>query len=241
MKKILIACAILSTSVVSAQFNLKKVTEKVQTTATSSVSTKLTEDEIIKGLKEALSVGVNNAGSLTSKLDGFNGNSLIRIPFPEEAQKMETSLRKVGMGEKVDEFEVVLNRAAEEAATKAAPIFIEAIKKMNVQDGLNILKGADDAATQYMMEKTKAELYASFKPVIVEALNNVQITKYWNPLVTRYNQIPLTTKMNPDLEDYTTNKAIEGLFKMLALEEKKIRDSDEARVSDILKKVFGEQ
>lgn len=241
MKKILIACAILSTSAVSAQFNLKKVTEKVQTTTTSSVSTKLTEDEIIKGLKEALSVGVNNAGSLTSKLDGFNGNSLIRIPFPEEAQKMETSLRKVGMGEKVDEFEVVLNRAAEEAATKAAPIFIEAIKKMNVQDGLNILKGADDAATQYMMEKTKAELYASFKPVIVEALNNVQITKYWNPLVTRYNQIPLTTKMNPDLEDYTTNKAIEGLFKMLALEEKKIRDSDEARVSDILKKVFGEQ
>jgi len=145
------------------------------------------------------------------------------------------------MGQKVDEFEVALNRAAEEAAKEAAPIFINAIKQMEVQDGLNILKGNDNAATQFMKGKTDTELYTIFKPIVVKALNSVNITKYWSPLIERYNKIPLTTKMNPDLEDYTTKKAIEGLFKMLAIEEKKIRDSDAARVTDILKKVFSEQ
>ena len=241
MKKIILAIVLLSTTVINAQFDLKSIKNKVSETTKSSPTSKLSSQEIVSGLKEALTIGVQKAGDLTSAADGFNRNDLIRVPFPEDAKKMETSLRKVGMGKKVDEFEVVLNRAAEQAAKEAAPIFINAVRQMEVKDGLNILKGNDDAATVFMKGKTNTDLYAKFKPVIIKALNNVQVTKYWTPLVTRYNQIPLTKKMNPDLEDYTTKKAIEGLFKMLALEEKKIRDSDAARVTDLLKKVFSQQ
>ena len=241
MKKIILAIVLLSTTVINAQFDLKSIKNKVSETTKSSPTSKLSSQEIVSGLKEALTIGVQKAGDLTSAADGFNRNDLIRVPFPEDAKKMETSLRKVGMGKKVDEFEVVLNRAAEQAAKEAAPIFINAVRQMEVKDGLNILKGNDDAATVFMKGKTNTDLYAKFKPVIIKALNNVQVTKYWTPLVTRYNQIPLTKKMNPDLEDYTTKKAIEGLFKMLALEEKKIRNSDSARVTDLLKKVFSQQ
>ena len=241
MKKIILAIVLLSTTGINAQFDLKSIKNKVSETTKSSPTSKLSSQEIVSGLKEALTIGVQKAGDLTSAADGFNKNNLIRVPFPEDAKKMETSLRKVGMGKKVDEFEVVLNRAAEQAAKEAAPIFINAVRQMEVKDGLNILKGNDDAATVFMKGKTNTDLYAKFKPVIIKALNNVQVTKYWTPLVTRYNQIPLTKKMNPDLEDYTTKKAIEGLFKMLALEEKKIRDSDAARVTDLLKKVFSQQ
>ncbi len=240
MKKILFVIVLLSTTTSNAQYDLKKIKNTISEKTKTTTSSKLSSEEIVKGLKEALSVGVKNAGSLTSSLDGFNKNDLIRIPFPESARKMETSLRKVGMGKKVDEFEVALNRAAEEASKEAAPIFFNSIKKMEVQDGLNILKGNDDAATQFMKGKTDAELYAIFKPIVIKALSSVNITKYWSPLVTRYNKIPLTKKMNPDLEDYTTKKTIEGLFKMLAIEEKKIRNSELARVTDILKKVFSE-
>jgi len=240
MKKILFAIVLLLATTSKAQYDLKKIKNTISEKTKTTTSSKLSSEEIVKGLKEALSVGVKNAGSLTSSLDGFNKNDLIRIPFPESARKMETSLRKVGMGKKVDEFEVALNRAAEEASKEAAPIFFNSIKKMEVQDGLNILKGNDDAATQFMKGKTDAELYAIFKPIVIKALSAVNITKYWSPLVTRYNKIPLTKKMNPDLEDYTTKKTIEGLFKMLAIEEKKIRNSELARVTDILKKVFSE-
>jgi enolase len=240
MKKILFAIVLLLATTSNAQYDLKKIKNTISEKTKTTTSSKLSSEEIVKGLKEALSVGVKNAGSLTSSLDGFNKNDLIRIPFPESARKMETSLRKVGMGKKVDEFEVALNRAAEEASKEAAPIFFNSIKKMEVQDGLNILKGNDDAATQFMKGKTDAELYAIFKPIVIKALSAVNITKYWSPLVTRYNKIPLTKKMNPDLEDYTTKKTIEGLFKMLAIEEKKIRNSELARVTDILKKVFSE-
>ena len=151
---------------------------------------------------------------------------------------MEDKLRMVGMGAKVDSFELALNRAAEIAAKKAAPIFIEAIKSMNVSDGMNILKGEDDAATKYLQKSTKDSLYDTFKPIVKAALKQVKVTQYWNPLASRYNKIPLTTKVNPDLEDYTTQKAMEGLFTLLAQEEKKIRDQPAARVTDLLKKVF---
>ena len=240
MKKIIIAIVLLSTTAAKAQFDLKSIKDKVSETTKAVPTSKLSSEEIVNGLKEALTIGVKAAGTLTSAADGFNKNKLIRVPFPEDAKKMETSLRKVGMGKKVDEFEVALNRAAEQAAKEAAPIFINAVKQMEVTDGLNILKGNDDAATVFMKSKTNADLYAKFKPVIVKALKSVDITKHWTPLVSRYNKIPLTKKMNPDLEDYTTKKAIEGLFKMLALEEMKIRNTDAARVTDLLKKVFSE-
>ena len=239
MKKILIGVAILASTGVNAQLNLNKLKNTVKTQVETPTASKLTNDEVISGLKEALSVGVDNAGKSASIMDGFNKNDLIRIPFPAEAENMQKSLRKVGMGKQVDEFELVLNRAAEEAAKEAAPLFLLAIKSMSVKDGLSILKGEDNAATSYLEESTKDSLYTTFRPIVEKALQTVNITKYWSPLASGYNKIPLTKKVNLDLEDYTTEKAMEGLFKLLALEEKKIREEPAARVSDLLKKVFG--
>lgn len=239
MKKILIGVVIFASTGVNAQLNLNKLKNSVKTQVETPTASKLTNDEVISGLKEALSVGVDNAGKSASMIDGFNKNGLIRIPFPAEADKMQKSLRKVGMGKQVDEFELVLNRAAEEAAKEAAPLFLLAIKSMTVKDGLSILKGEDNAATSYLEASTKDSLYATFRPIVEKALQTVNITKYWSPLASGYNKIPLTTKVNLDLEDYTTEKAMEGLFKLLELEEKKIREEPSARVSDLLKKVFG--
>lgn len=241
MKKIILGAIVLGSFVSNAQLNLKSIKEKAKTTVEATKKTPLSNDEIVSGLKEALNVGIDKAGAKASALDGFNKNDLVRIPFPEEAKKMEDKLRLVGMGAQVDSFEVALNRAAELAAKEAAPIFIQAIKSMNVNDGMNILKGDDDAATQYLSKTTNDSLYTTFKPLVEKALMAVKVTQYWNPLASRYNKIPLTTKVNPDLEDYTTKKAMEGLFKLLAQEEKKIRDQPAARVTDLLKKVFAKE
>lgn len=240
MKKIILGAFVLTSFMSNAQLNLKSIKEKASSTVASTKKVPLTNEEIVAGLKEALNVGIEKAGSKASAVNGFNKNELVRIPFPDEAKKMEDKLRLVGMGAQVDSFEVSLNRAAELAAKEAAPIFMSSIKSMNVSDGLNILKGNDDAATQYLSKSTNDSLYATFKPIVQKALNTVKVTSYWNPLASRYNKIPLTTKVNPDLEDYTTKKAMEGLFKLLAQEEKKIRDQPAARVSDLLKKVFAE-
>lgn len=239
MKNIIIALSILLSINLNAQLNLGGLANK----AGSSIKTKgvgLKDDEIIAGLKEALNVGINNAGSLASKKDGFNKNNLIRIPFPEEAKKMEDKLRLVGMGAQVDSFEFALNKAAELASKEAAPIFLQAIKNMNVKDGLKILRGNDYAATKYLSIQTSDSLYQVFKPIVEKAIKTVKVTQYWNPLASRYNKIPLTTKVNPDLEDYTTQKAMDGLFKLLAQEEKKIRNNPAARVTGLLKKVFAD-
>jgi len=198
----------------------------------------LSNDEVVKGLREALSVGTNNSTGKASKLDGYFGNPLIKIPFPPEAKQMESTLKQLGMTKQVNSFVMTLNRAAEGAAKDAAPIFIKAIKGMSIADGFTILKGGDNAATTYLKNKTLEQLKVQFKPVVKASLQKVQITKYWSPLATNYNRIPGIKKMNPNLEDYVTGKAIEGLFKLIADEEKKIRKDPAARVSDILKKVF---
>ena len=199
----------------------------------------LSNDDIVKGLKEALSVGSNNSAAKASKKDGYYKNPLIKIPFPKEAQQMESTLKSIGMNKQVDQFVMTLNRAAEDAAKKAAPIFVSAITKMTITDGLNILKGKDDAATQFLKKTTSTQLKSEFQPIVKASINKVQVTKYWNPLVTNYNKVPFVTKMNPNLDDYVTQKAIEGLFTLVAQEEGKIRKDPAARVSDILKKVFG--
>ena len=240
MKKIIFGAFVLMSFLSNAQFNLESIKNKAKDVTASAKNVPLTNDEIVQGLKEALNVGIEKVGANASKVGGFNKNKTVRIPFPEEAKKMEEKLRLIGMGAQVDTFETALNRAAEKAAKEAAPIFIGAIKSMNVSDGLNILKGDDDAATRYLNNATGDSLYKSFKPVVQKAISIVKVTQYWNPLVTRYNKIPLTTKVNPDLEDYTTKKAIEGLFKLLAKEEKAIRELPSARVTDLLKKVFSE-
>jgi hypothetical protein len=205
----------------------------------NSGQTGLSNDEIINGLKEALSVGSNNSAGSASKVDGYLKNARLFIPFPPEAQEMKAKLVKLGMQKKVTEFETSLNRAAEEAAKKAAPVFLDAIKNMSIQDGMKILKGADTAATQYLRENTSNGLYAQFLPIVKEAVNKVKVTSYWNPLVTKYNKLPGVKKQNPDLNDYVTRRAISGLFLLVADEEAKIRKDPLARVTDILKKVFG--
>ncbi len=239
MKKIIVfSCFLLGSMATQAQLDLNNVLNTAGSVLNGSGAS-LSNDEVIKGLKEALSVGTNKSTSLASKMDGFNKNSQIRIPWPKDAQVMANSLRSVGMGSQVDNLVLQLNRAAEEAAKKAAPIFLAAITSMSITDGFGILKGSDNAATKYLSDKTTTQLKTEFKPVVRDAMNKVGIAKLWNPLMTRYNKIPMVQKVNPNLEDYVTLKAIEGLFKLVGAEELKIRKDPGARVSDILKKVFG--
>jgi hypothetical protein len=198
-----------------------------------------TNDEIIAGLKEALNHGTNNSTAAVSKEDGYLKNARLFIPFPPEAKKMRDDLVKLGMEKKVNEFETSLNRAAEEAAKTAAPVFLDAIKKMTVTDGMAILKGADTSATHYLKNTTTQDLYTQYKPIVKNAIAKVKVTQYWDPLVKKYNKIPGIKKQNPDLEDYVTKKAMAGLFLLVADEEAKIRKDPMARVTDILKKIFG--
>ena len=225
----------------SSQIDLGKIqkgAEETIKTATGSGNSELTNDEVVAGLKEALNIGIENAVKSASVLDGFNKNLEIRIPFPPEAEEMKKYLIKMGMQSQVDEFEETLNRAAEEASKDATEIFVSAIKQMSIQDGFTILKGNDDAATEYLRKTTYDQLYQKFKPIVVAATQKVQVTKYWNPLASTYNKVPFVKKVNPDLEDYVTRKAIDGLFVLVAQEEKKIRKDPMARVTDLLKKVF---
>lgn len=219
---------------------LKNASKKVQTAATGS-SSSLTTGEIVEGLKEALVVGSKNSSSNASKKDGYFKNTMLFIPFPPEAIKVKNSAEKVGMKSKVDEFVMTLNRAAEEAAIGAKDVFVNAVKNMSVGDAMKILKGADDAATQYLRKTTYKQLYDKFLPVVKNATKKVDVTKYWTPLINNYNRASKFTggeKINPDLDAYVTEKAIDGLFKLIAQEEAKIRKDPLARVSDILKKVF---
>ncbi len=209
--------------------------------AGSSLKTPATKYEVSSGIKEALTVGIKNTVFKTSANNGFLSNSLIKIPFPQEAAKVESTVRNLGLGSKVDEFVATLNHGAEEASKKATPIFVNAITAMSINDVYNIWRGDNNAATEYLKGATQSQLTTAFSPVIKSALKKVDVTKYWDPLINTYNKIPLVQKMNPNLEEYVLDKTLEGLFKMLALEEAKIREDPAARVSDLLKKVFGYQ
>jgi hypothetical protein len=199
----------------------------------------LTEKDAADGIREALVNGTGESVKVVSVLKGYWGNAEIKIPFPPEAQEMESKLRTIGMGKKVDEFNESMNRAAEKAATEAKPIFVTAIKEMTVRDAINIVKGENNAATVYLKNTTSPQLIGKFQPVIKTSLDNVNATKYWNDLITIYNKMPLVKKMNPNLSEYVTQKAIDGLFIMIAKEELKIRKDPMARTSDLLKRVFG--
>lgn len=236
MKKITIIVCSLLVLVGCAEMN--SVLDGVNS-ATNTGSAPLSNSEVISGLREALTVGTNNSTSLTSKVDGYYKNPAIFIPFPPEAIKVKEKVEALGMEKQVGEFVMTLNRAAETAAKEAAPVFINAIKGMSISDGFTILKGNDNAATQYLRDKTSAQLKIKFNPIVKDAISQVNVTKYWNPIITTYNKVPFVEKQNPDLEDYITTKAMEGLFLMIEKEEKKIRKDPLARVSDILKKVFG--
>jgi len=202
----------------------------------------LTNEEVISGLKEALNVGIKNAVNLSSVTDGFLKNDVIRLPFPPDAIKVREKAINFGLSKQVTTFEETLNRAAEEATKKALPIFVDAIKNMSVSDGFLILKGGDGAATKFLKSQTSNQLVIAFAPVVKEATTKVQLTAYWNPIITRYNSAMTLSggqKLDPDLDAYITQKAIDGLFYLVETEENKIRKDPLARVSDILVKVFG--
>jgi hypothetical protein len=237
MKYILLFLFSVTISSTSAQINLlKKATEKANKLIKGE--RQLTASEVSKGLVEALIQGSEKSVQLASVKDGFNGNTLIRIPFPEDAKKMKTTLIKAGMSNQIIKFENSLNSAAELASKKALNILIVAIQSMSINDAFAILKGNDNAATQYLKKQTSSDLHTEFKPIIITAIAKVEVTKYWNPLVKRYNSLPLTKKVNPDLEEYITAKTIEGLFVLIAQEEKNIRKNPKARVSELLQRVF---
>lgn len=198
-----------------------------------------TKAEINAALKQALEIGTKNAVMQTGVVNGFYNNAKIRIPFPPEADEVEDKIRDIGLDAQADKFIETLNRGAEEAASRATPIFIDAITKMTFQDVYDIWRGDDDAATEYLRRATQAELRREFRPVIQNALQKVDITKYWNPIITTYNRIPFVEQLNPDLDAYVLDRTLDGLFTVLAQEEEKIRENPSARVTDLLKKVFG--
>jgi Protein of unknown function (DUF4197) len=198
----------------------------------------LSSEEIANGLKEALTVGTQNGTGRLSSIDGFFANAALKILMPPEVVKVENTLRDFGMGSVVDKAVLSMNRAAEDAAKSAAPIFVSAIKQMTITDAVNILKGGNNAATNYFKDKTTAALTAAFRPSVEKSLSKVNATKYWKDVFSTYNRFS-SNPVNTDLTAYVTNKAIAGIFTEVASEELKIRQNPEARVSDLLKKVFG--
>lgn len=211
-------------------------------TTTTGTSAALTNGEVISGLKEALTVGIKNSVTKTSAVDGFLGNGLIRLPFPQDAMIIREKAIEWGMQGQVDKFETTLNRAAEEATKEALPIFIDAITNMSIADGFSILNGGDGAATRFLKENTSSKLTAAFAPKVAAAISTVKLTDYWKPLADKYNTVAAFSGKPPvtsDLNAYVTERAISGLFLLVEQEENKIRKDPAARVSEILVKVFG--
>jgi len=200
----------------------------------------LSQAEIGNGLKEALNNGITKQVSKLTATDGFFKNQA-KILLPEEVQKVDTKLRQIGMSKLADEGLKIINRAAEDAVKEATPVFIDAVKQMTFSDAKTILMGNEHAATSYLQNTTSTALYAKFNPVIKKSFTKVGADKIWNQIFLKYNSLPLVKKVNPDLTDYTTNKAMEGVFKMIAIEEKDIRTNIQSRTSEALKKVFALQ
>ncbi|MDO1513962.1 DUF4197 domain-containing protein [Maribacter confluentis] len=206
-----------------------------------STNTVLSNEVIANGLKEALDQGIEQQVSKLTAQDGFYKNELVKILLPEELQKVDKTLRDIGLGNLADEGLKVLNRAAEDAVSEATPIFVNAVKEMTFTDAKNILLGADNAATTYLENRTNTALYDKFKPVIDASFKKVNADKVWNSLISKYNAIPLTNNVNPDLTDYVTQEALNGVYKMIEVEEKEIRTNLSSRTTDILRKVFALQ
>jgi len=198
----------------------------------------LSEDEVGRGLKEALNKGIDKGVTNVSKPDGYFKDPILKILMPPEAKTVESKLRSVGQGKLVDDAIESMNRAAEDAAKSALPLFRDAIKAMTIKDAMNILRGNDDAATQYLSGATRSPLTSKFLPIIKASLDKVGATKHWATLTNAHNKIPFVKKVNPKLEEHVTDRAINGLFVQVAKEEKDIRNNPAARTSDLLKKVF---
>ena len=254
MKKIIlfsIGIFLLSTS--KSQINLNKIKKTVtgQDTVTSNVINAATQtitgnnkgslsnDDIISGLKEALTIGTQNSAKKLGAVDGFFKDAALKILMPPEAQKVTNTLKSMGMGSLVDKAILSMNRAAEDAASGVGEIFINAIKDMSIADGIQILNGGNTAATDYLKSTTTKSLTEKMRPVIESSLKKTDATKYWNDVFTNYNRVS-TKKVETDLTTYVTQKAMDGIFISVAIEEQKIRKDPAAQVTGLLKKVFGE-
>ncbi len=201
----------------------------------------LSNADIGAGLRQALDQGIDKQVTKLTQTDGFFKNELVKILLPEELQKVDKALRDIGLSSLADEGLKVLNRAAEDAVGEATPIFVNAVKEITFNDAKNILLGEDDAATEYLTLKTQTELYEKFQPVINNSFSKVGADQIWSNLITRYNSIPFTSDVNPDLTDYVTGEALNGVYKMIAVEEKEIRTQISSRGTDLLRKVFSLQ
>lgn len=249
MKKILII-TILATGLSSmtlnthAQSRLNEIGKAAQSLlkqqSGSNTSSSLNNTQIADGLKEALKIGANKAGSKLSATDGFFKDAAVKILLPKEVQQIENVMRTAGLGYVVDDAILKMNRAAETAVKSATPIFVNAITNMSITDGLNILRGGNNAATSYLQQKTTLQLTNAFRPTIDNALSKTGATKAWKKVFDTYNRIPLVSKkVNSDLSGYVTQKALEGLFAKIAVEEANIRTNPAAQVTNLLKTVFG--
>jgi len=199
----------------------------------------LSRSEVAAGLRSALVQGISIGSAQASKLDGYYKNPALKIPFPPEVRKVEKTFRRIGLGSEVDKFVRQLNRGAERAAVQAKPIFINAIKSLTIEGVFSILNGEPDAATQYLRRATSTSLRSRFLPVIARSLDEVKATRYYDDIINRYNKIPLVHKINPDLDAYATDRAIDGLFLLVAREEANIRENPAARSTELLRRVFG--
>ncbi|KJD35618.1 hypothetical protein PW52_07645 [Tamlana sedimentorum] len=233
IRKILLAFLVLN---LTACAELQQVVNQLPQETTS-----LGNDQIASGLIQALNLGIDKQVTKLTQTDGFFKNELVKITLPEELQKVDKALRDIGLSNLADEGLKVLNRAAEDAVKEATPIFVDAVKGITFADAKNILLGNDDAATQYLTTKTQTSLYNKFQPVINNSFAKVGADQIWANLITKYNNIPFTNNVNPDLTDYVTGEALNGVYKMIAIEEKEIRNNVSSRTTDLLKRVFALQ
>ncbi|UII75101.1 DUF4197 domain-containing protein [Flagellimonas sp. HMM57] len=197
--------------------------------------------EIAQGLRDALNLGIDKQVNKLALEDGFFKNELVKILLPDELKKVDKTLRDVGLGSLADKGLQILNRAAEDAVSEATPIFVDAVKGITFNDAKQILLGNDNAATNYLEQSTKSKLYDKFNPIIKESFKKVGADQIWSNIITKYNNLPLTNNVNPDLTDYTTQEALEGVYTMIAVEEKEIRTKISSRTTDLLRKVFALQ
>ncbi|GLB50622.1 DUF4197 domain-containing protein [Neptunitalea lumnitzerae] len=239
-----IAIALAFSGFVYTQTNAQiKLGDVINTASTviSDGNINLSTDEIAAGLREALDKGIDEQVQKLTAEDGFYKNELVKIVLPEELQKVDKALRKMGLGDLADEGIKSMNRAAEDAVKEATPIFVDAVKGITFTDAKNILLGEDTAATSYLQGKTNTALYEKFSPVIDSSFAKVGAADIWKKIITKYNSIPFAKKVNPDLIDYVTSEALNGVFTMIAVEEKEIRTDLSSRTTDLLQKVFGAQ
>ena len=221
--------------------SLPTILKKSTSTSANGTIGGLSNAEAASGLKEALLQGIGKGADRASQPDGFYLIRLIRIPFPPGAQRVATTLRSIGLGSQVDKFELSLNRGAEDAARSAKPIFVAAIKSLTFSDVWNILTGQQDAATQFLKRTTSTQLVTAFAPIMQKSLDQVGATRYYTQMASSYNQLPLVQKVQPDLNQYATGKAVDGPFTLIAQKEANIRENPVARTTELLRRVFGDR